>query len=413
MKFRTVTTTAKISDMATEFANMFMGVRSTTTMIHSAYVKKYTELFCHGYNKMYPEKAFTPYQMQIIIEAAMLHDIGKIGISEDVLCKAEKFSGPEYETMKKHTIIGGQLAGKMADIYGLGAERQIFYDVCIYHHERYDGSGYPEGLVGDKIPIWAQIVSIVDAYDALTSKRVYKDAVSHDEAIKMIQSGKCGAFSPEIMSCFKEVASELEMVNSIFGERKKFIVNAYGKNKKTYWICKRTLDVISSFMGIVVLSPLMLFLCIAIWLKDPCGSPILKQTRVGRHKKLFTMYKFRTESVNKDKQINRIDKFGKFLRESSLDELPQLFNVIKGDMAIVGPRPALPEEVEQYTGYEAMRLSVTPGLTCEWQVQPKRDSMRFEKWMDLDMEYIGCRSVMKDIKLVIRTIWAVIRKDGQ
>ena len=108
----------------------------------------------------------------------------------------------------------------------------------------------------------------------------------------------------------------------------------------------------------------------------------------------------------------RITRVGRFLRKTSLDELPQLFNVLKGEMTLVGPRPPLPSEVAHYTSYEEMRLSVTPGLTCVWQVQPKRDEIRFADWVDMDLKYIGTRSIWLDLWLVFRTVLVVIRSSG-
>jgi len=175
----------------------------------------------------------------------------------------------------------------------------------------------------------------------------------------------------------------------------------------------------------------LLLICLMIVIDDPKGGPFFKQTRVGRHKRLFKMYKFRTmytdaearkaelEKLNeKDGPVfkiandPRITRVGKFLRKTSLDELPQLLNVIKGEMTLVGPRPPLPKEVENYTRYDEMRLSVTPGLTCVWQVQPQRDSIRFDQWVDMDLAYIGTRSQILDIKLLFRTVLAVLGKSG-
>ena len=143
------------------------------------------------------------------------------------------------------------------------------------------------------------------------------------------------------------------------------------------------------------------------------------------------MYKFRTMYVDAEarrKELEalnerdgpvfkiandpRVTRFGHFLRKTSLDELPQLFNVLKGDMTLVGPRPPLPREVEQYSRYAEMRLSVTPGLTCIWQVQPKRDDICFDQWLDMDIAYIGTRSIQHDITLLFKTVLAVLRLSG-
>ena len=180
-----------------------------------------------------------------------------------------------------------------------------------------------------------------------------------------------------------------------------------------------------------MLSPV--FLAIAAWIKldDPHSPVIFKQERLGRHKKPFVMYKFRTMVPNaeqllkelqkenekdgpvfKIKKDPRITRPGAFLRKTSLDELPQLVNVLKGDMTVVGPRPPLPSEVEKYSRYHEMRLSVTPGLTCYWQTHDSRDDVSFEEWMDMDIAYIGTRSVWTDIKIILRTVMIVLKGAG-
>lgn len=117
--------------------------------------------------------------------------------------------------------------------------------------------------------------------------------------------------------------------------------------------------------------------------------------------------------VFKIKNDPRITKVGKILRKTSLDELPQLFNILKGDMTIVGPRPPLPNEVAEYDEFHKLRLMVTPGLTCDWQVQPSKNNIPFEDWVDLDLDYIGKRSVWKDIKLIVRTVIMMLKHNGE
>ena len=117
--------------------------------------------------------------------------------------------------------------------------------------------------------------------------------------------------------------------------------------------------------------------------------------------------------VFKMKDDPRITRVGRFIRRTSIDELPQLWNVLKGDMSFVGPRPGLPREVEQYTQYQRQRLSVLPGLTCYWQIQPRRNSLSFDEWVDLDLQYISRRSLWLDLKLLFQTVGAVIGQEGQ
>lgn len=153
---------------------------------------------------------------------------------------------------------------------------------------------------------------------------------------------------------------------------------------------------------------------------------------MGRNGKPFRFYKFRSmvldaEAKLKDlldknemdgpafkmKQDPRITRVGKFIRRSSLDELPQLFNILRGDMSIVGPRPALPREVEEYDDYQLQRLLVQPGLTCYWQIQPKRNSLSFDEWIELDIKYIRERSFLTDWKIILGTFRAVIGMNGE
>ena len=192
---------------------------------------------------------------------------------------------------------------------------------------------------------------------------------------------------------------------------------------------KRALDMILSGIAIIILSPILLI--VAILVKTKLGSPVIfKQERPGLNEKIFKMYKFRSMCIGaenmraelmkynemdgpvfKIKNDPRITKVGKFIRKYSIDELPQLVNILKGDMSIVGPRPPLLDEVAQYTDYHRQRLMVTPGLTCFWQAYGRSD-LSFEDWVDMDMKYIKRRSISLDISLIIRTVYAVIFKRG-
>ena len=150
------------------------------------------------------------WQERILIRtASALHDIGKIGIDEAILNKPGRLTAEEFESMKAHTMIGADM---LRNLPRYQEERllQIAIEICRWHHERYDGKGYPDGLVGDEIPISAQLVSIADVYDALTSERVYKKAFSHEKAMQMIREGECGAFNPLLLSCLEEIADELQ-----------------------------------------------------------------------------------------------------------------------------------------------------------------------------------------------------------
>ena len=196
-------------------------------------------------------------------------------------------------------------------------------------------------------------------------------------------------------------------------------------------VVKRITDIACSSLALVVLSPILLFCALAVKISDHKGPVIFKQTRVGRNGKLFTMYKFRSMYVDaeerkkelmaqnetggktfKMKNDPRIYPFGRILRKFSLDELPQLINIIKGDMSIVGPRPPIPSEVAEYEPWHRMRLSVTPGLTCIWQVSG-RSNISFEGQMRLDNDYIRRDGKLgEDFKLILKTFKVVFKGEG-
>lgn len=203
------------------------------------------------------------------------------------------------------------------------------------------------------------------------------------------------------------------------------------RSKRYYWVLRRVQDIVLSSIALVVLFPVMVIVALAIYIDDPKGSPIFTQIRCGKDGKPFKFYKFRSMCVDaeakleellknnemdgpafKMRQDPRITRVGKFIRKTSLDELPQLFNVLKGDMSIVGPRPPLPREVEQYTEYQYQRLYVTPGLTCYWQVQPHRNNLNFDEWMELDLKYIKERSFLVDWKIIFQTVKVVVFGHG-
>ena len=184
---------------------------------------------------------------------------------------------------------------------------------------------------------------------------------------------------------------------------------------------KRVFDLLLSFVGMVVLALPMLVIAVAVKLDSP-GPVIFRQKRIGLHKKHFYILKFRTMRVDTphDAPTHRlaqpqrwITKVGAFLRKTSLDELPQLFNIFCGHMSIVGPRPAIPREVEEYDARAMQRLLITPGLTCFWQIQPNRNSLSFEEWVDLDVKYIQERSFLTDWKIILATFGAVLGMNGE
>ena len=150
----------------------------------------------------------------LIATASALHDIGKIGIDEKILNKPGKLTKEEFEIMKTHTLIGAQMLDNL-DMYRNEKLLKLAYEICHWHHERYDGKGYPDGLVGEEIPISAQVVSLADVYDALVSERVYKKAFSHEKALEMIQNGECGTFNPLLLQCMTEAQDKLKTMMEV------------------------------------------------------------------------------------------------------------------------------------------------------------------------------------------------------
>lgn len=194
---------------------------------------------------------------------------------------------------------------------------------------------------------------------------------------------------------------------------------------------RRCQDIVVALTCLALLWPVMLVTAALILLESPGASPIFAQTRIGKNGKPFTLYKFRSMHPGAEAQLKsllpqnemqgpvfkirsdpRITKVGHFLRRYSVDELPQLWNVLRGDMSIVGPRPALPREVELYDPRAWQRLRIKPGLTCFWQVQPNRNSLSFDQWLELDLKYLRKQSFLADWKIMVQTLGAVVRGDG-
>lgn len=194
------------------------------------------------------------------------------------------------------------------------------------------------------------------------------------------------------------------------------------KQQKNYLWMKRALDISASTIGLILLAPVLLVVSLLIKLDDPNGKVFFSQIRVGEKGRPFSIYKFRSMVSNAEQLLDkiidknettgamfkmkddpRVTRIGHFLRKTSMDELPQLFNVLKGDMSLVGPRPPLPREVEKYTSYDMQRLLVRPGCTGLWQVSG-RSTVGFHEMVELDLKYIRERSMLIDFKLIMKTI---------
>ena len=175
--------------------------RNLETGEHIRRIKYFTRIMLKYLMKYFPKYGLTQEQVDEIARAAAVHDIGKIGIPDAILLKPGKLTPEEFEIMKTHTTIGCDVLEKFKE----NQDEEFYqycYDICRYHHERWDGNGYPDHLVGDEIPISAQIVAIADVYDALVSTRVYKSAYANNIAYDMIMNGECGQFSPDVLECF-------------------------------------------------------------------------------------------------------------------------------------------------------------------------------------------------------------------
>lgn len=214
---------------------------------------------------------------------------------------------------------------------------------------------------------------------------------------------------------------ELASQNYLAKQREE-IVN----DTKFYLVTKRLIDILGSIIGLILTSPILLLVAVLIKLEDPKGPIMFAQERNGQYPKTFRMYKFRSMYVDAEERLQelmhlneqtgpafkmkddpRITRVGKFIRKTSLDELPQLINVLKGEMSIVGPRPAIPREVQLYNQHQMQRLLVKPGITCIWQVSG-RNHIGFDDWVELDIQYIKTRNLWLDIKLILMTIPALL-----
>lgn len=202
------------------------------------------------------------------------------------------------------------------------------------------------------------------------------------------------------------------------------------KAKPVYEFCKRIFDVIMSLLALIILSPVFLAVAIAIKREDG-GKVIYASTRLTKGGREFKMYKFRSMCFNAEAQLDdlmernemvgpafkikedpRITKVGHFIRRTSIDELPQLVNILKGDMSIIGPRPPLPREVEQYTPYQMHRLDVKTGLACYHECQGRSDTHDFNDWVESDLKYIRERGMLTDLKIIFMTVKVVITGKG-
>ena len=205
------------NDTMVDALSSIIEYRSVESGQHILRIRHFTRILLEQVARGCPEYGLTERTIRIISSAAALHDVGKIAIPDSILLKPGKLTPEEWEVMKTHALTGCEILKSLSGMSDPEYLRYA-YNICHYHHERWDGGGYPEGLAGEDIPICAQVVGLADVYDALTSRRVYKDAFSFETAINMIFQGECGAFSPKLLECFKWVTDQYESLARAYAD---------------------------------------------------------------------------------------------------------------------------------------------------------------------------------------------------
>ena len=198
----------KNNRMMTGILSQIVEFRNGESGLHVLHINILTQLLLEKLTRKSENYVLSWSQQHMIATASALHDIGKIGIDEKILNKPGKLTKEEFEAMKQHTIIGARMLDRL-EMYHDEEMMKYAYEICRWHHERYDGKGYPDGLKGEEIPISAQVVSLADVYDALVSDRVYKKAYSHEKAMEMILNGECGMFNPLLLECLVEIQDKV------------------------------------------------------------------------------------------------------------------------------------------------------------------------------------------------------------
>ncbi len=204
----------KVSNMMSVILSYIVGYRNNESGPHVLHVEQITEFLLDELKTISNKYSFSEEDKRNIVGAAGMHDIGKLGVDEKILNKPGKLTKEEFEIMKTHTLIGASMMQNM-DLYKDEPFVQYVYKITRWHHERWDGKGYPDGLKGDDIPICAQLVSLADVYDALVSKRVYKEGYTHDIAVEMILNGECGTFNPLLLQCLMNIKERIKTIYAV------------------------------------------------------------------------------------------------------------------------------------------------------------------------------------------------------
>ncbi len=210
---------AKMQSINYELVELLVAAIESRDLESGQHIKRirfFTKALVEAVMELYPEYKITKEQAEYIYYASSVHDIGKIAIPDAIMLKPGRLNEDELEVMKTHTTRGNALLNMLDDIDAGNQYFKYCQEICLYHHERWDGRGYPEGLVGDETPISAQIVAICDCYDALTSHRPYKSALTHEDAVDLILAGGCGEFSPKLIKCFEKVLPEFAKIEGEF-----------------------------------------------------------------------------------------------------------------------------------------------------------------------------------------------------
>ncbi len=198
------------NDLMISILSHIVEFRNGESGVHIQHVKTFTELLLRCLTWRTDRYDLSEERIALIRTASAIHDVGKISIPEEILNKPGKLTREEFEIMKTHARIGAEMLSGVSIDQSNAPLLQVASEICRWHHERYDGRGYPDGLQGEQIPIAAQVVALADVYDALTSKRCYKKAFSHEVAIEMIQTGQCGAFNPLLLQCLEDISDTLK-----------------------------------------------------------------------------------------------------------------------------------------------------------------------------------------------------------
>ncbi|MBP3360001.1 MAG: diguanylate cyclase [Clostridia bacterium] len=222
-----------LSNVMVDILSHIVEFRNGESGLHIIHIRTFTEVMLRQLQRMTDRYSLTQADIAMISLASALHDIGKIAIDEKILNKPGRLTKEEFEAMKKHSLIGAQMLENLPT-YQDALLVKIASEICRWHHERYDGRGYPDGLVGDDIPISAQVVALADVYDALTSERCYKKAFPHETAIQMIMNGECGTFNPLLLDCLRQVEGMLDTEFSRVQSKEKEISHSRLINELLY-----------------------------------------------------------------------------------------------------------------------------------------------------------------------------------